>query len=73
MHQVLANSIHESTKSVVTIIAGTVATIKARVIALKAGGSVVTIDDSGITIKGAKITLTGKGGINLRAPTIGEN
>jgi type VI secretion system secreted protein VgrG len=80
-HKLSAASIAETSKGPVKIKAGATATVEAPTIVLKAGGSKITMDSGGITIKGAKITqqasgkvtVKGGGGIKMKGPAIGEN
>lgn len=80
-HKLSAAAISETAKGPVKIKAGATAMIEAPTIILKAGGSKIIMNSSGITIKAAKInvkadgnvTVKGGGGIKLKGPTIGEN
>lgn len=80
-HKLSAASIGQTATGPIKIKAGATITVEAPTIVLKAGGSKITMNSGGITIKGAKITqqasgnvtIKSGGGITLKGPTIGEN
>lgn len=80
-HKLSAAVIQQTSKGVFKIKAGGTTMIEAPTIILKAGGSKIIMNSSGVTIKGAKIvakasgnvTINGGSGIKLKGPNIGEN
>ncbi|WP_431257438.1 type VI secretion system Vgr family protein [Roseateles chitinivorans] len=80
-HKLSAASIGQTAKSTYKTKAGASATIEAPTITLKAGGSKIVMDSSGITISAAKITIKasgtvgikGSGGVAVKGAKIGEN
>jgi len=66
-HSLSAAAISASAKSVVRIKAGSTCQIEAPTIKLKAGGSTITMNAGGITIKGAKITIEASGTASFKA------
>ncbi|GAA4354397.1 type VI secretion system tip protein TssI/VgrG [Variovorax defluvii] len=66
-HKLAAAVIGETSKGPIKIKAGAVCMIEAPTIVLKAGGSKIVLDSSGITIKGAKITIKADGSASFKA------
>jgi type VI secretion system secreted protein VgrG len=80
-HKLSAATIGQTAKSTYKTKAGASATIEAPTITLKAGGSKIVMDSSGITISASKITIKasgtvgikGSGGVAVKGAKIGEN
>ncbi len=80
-HKLSAAVISETSKGPFKINAGAICIVEAPTIVLKAGGSQITMNSGGVTIKGAKITLKASGGasiqaggsIKIKGSNIGEN
>ncbi len=81
IHKLSAAAINQSSKGVFKVKAAGTAMIEAPTIVLKAGGSKIIMNSSGVTIKGAKVTIKADGDIGMKAggsikqkaSTIGEN
>jgi type VI secretion system secreted protein VgrG len=80
-HKLSAAIISQTSKGIFKVKAAGTALFEAPTIILKAGGSKIIMNSSGITIKGAKVnvkadgtvSINGSGGIKLKGPSIGEN
>lgn len=80
-HSLSAAAISESSKGVFRIKAGATCQVEAPTIVLKAGGSTITLNAGGISIKGAKITIRASGSasfkaggpIKIKGATLGED
>jgi len=66
-HSLSAAAISESSKGVFKIKAGGTCQVEAPTIVLKAGGSTITMNSGGITIKGSKITIQASGTASFKA------
>ena len=66
-HKLAAAVIGETSKGPIKIKAGAVCMVEAPTIVLKAGGSKIIMNSSGITMKGAKITITADGSASFKA------
>ena len=66
-HKLSAAVIGETSKGAIKIKAGAVCMVEAPTIVLKAGGSKIIMNSSGITIKGAKITIKADGSASFKA------
>lgn len=80
-HKLSAAAVSETSKGPFKIKAAGICMIEAPTIVLKAGGSKITMNSSGITIKGAKITIkadgsasmTAGGSIKIKGTNLGED
>ncbi|MGE5152643.1 MAG: type VI secretion system Vgr family protein [Bdellovibrio bacteriovorus] len=66
-HKLSAAVISETSKGPFKIKAGAVFMVDAPTIVLKAGGSTITMNSGGVTIKGAKITVKASGSASIKA------
>ena len=66
-HKLSAAVISETSKGPFKIKAGAICMVEAPTIVLKAGGSQITMNSGGVTIKGAKITVKASGGASIKA------
>jgi type VI secretion system secreted protein VgrG len=66
-HKLSAAVIQETSKGPIKITAGAICTVEAPTIVLKAGGSTITMNAGGVTIKGAKITVKADGSASIKA------
>ena len=66
-HKLSAAVISETSKGPIKIKAGAICMVEAPTIMLKAGGSKIVMNASGITIKGAKITIKADGTASFKA------
>jgi len=66
-HKLSAAVISETSKGPIKIKAGAICMVEAPTIVLKAGGSKITMNSGGVTIKGAKISVKADGSASIRA------
>ena len=66
-HKLSAAVISETSKGPIKIKAGAICMVEAPTIVLKAGGSKITMNSGGITIKAAKITIKADGSASFKA------
>jgi type VI secretion system secreted protein VgrG len=66
-HKLSASVISQTSKGPFKIKAAAICMIEAPTIVLKAGGSKITMNSGGVTIKGAKITLKADGSASIKA------
>lgn len=66
-HKLSAAVIQQTSKGVFKIKAGGACQVEAPTIVLKAGGSTITMNSSGISIKGSKITIQASGSASFKA------